>query len=111
VASADPATELRRVVGKLVLFLAGCYTLLLVAGVAVLAQGRTDIPLINLVSALFPGLAFAPAAYYGVKLHTTTDPAKTKALWPKCALYGAIGLALLVATVVVLDQVNKANAS
>jgi hypothetical protein len=106
-ASDDPVTELRRVVGKLGLFVAGCYALLLVAGVAVLVQGETDIPLINLVTVLVPGSAFVPAAYYGVKLHTTSDPEQMRALWPKCAVYGVAGVVLLIATVVALDQVNK----
>jgi len=109
-ASDDPATELRLVVGKLGLFLAGCYALLLVAGVAVLAQGETDIPPINLVAVLVPGFAFVPAAYYGVKLHTTSDPERMRVLWPKCAAYGVAGLVLLVVTVVALDQVNKGAA-
>jgi hypothetical protein len=60
-----------------------------------------------LVTVLVPRFAFAPAAYYGVKLHTTSDPDLMRALWPKCAVSGVAGLVLLIVTAVALDQVNK----
>jgi len=50
-------------------------------------------------------------AHSGVKLHRTTGPERIRALWRKCALYSAIGLVPLIATVVALDQVNLAYAS
>ncbi|HET6483661.1 MAG TPA: hypothetical protein VFG35_26970 [Actinoplanes sp.] len=100
---------LRRTAAKLVLVLAGCWVLFLVAGVITAAGGSSDIPWINWVSILFPGFALVPAGYYGIKLLRSSDPDVIRALWPKCAVYGVIGVVLGVVTVVALNMIQNAN--
>ncbi len=107
--SADPRTNLRRTGGKLVLVLVGCWVLLLVVGTITAAGGNSDIPLINWASIIVPGFALVPAGYYGLKLLRTSNPDEIKVLWPKCALYGVIGLALGIATIVSLNMIQNGN--
>lgn len=89
------ALEVRRLVGKVVLFLVLCWVVVLIAGVAGAAQGASFEPL-NVVLAILPGCAFVPAAYFAVRLHTTTNPAQVSRLWPKTLVYGTAGVLLLI---------------
>ncbi|WP_345631335.1 hypothetical protein [Rugosimonospora acidiphila] len=98
--------EMRRLVGKFALLLAFVYILVLVGGVVTLA-GRTSVPVITWPLILIPGAAFVPAAIDAVRLHRTTDSYRTTALWRRCALYTAIGLVLLIADAIALNQVNS----
>jgi hypothetical protein len=107
--SADPGTTLRRTGGKLVLVLVGCWVFLLVAGAVSAAGGNSDIPLINWVSIVVPGFALVPAGYYGLRLLRASSPAGVRVLWPKCALYGGIGLVLGVVTIVSLNMIANGN--
>lgn len=88
------AVELRRLVGKLVLFLAGCWLIVLVSGVAGALRGASVEPL-YFAFLLIPGCAFVPAAYYAVGLHRTADPVQLDRIWPKAIVYGVAGLILL----------------
>ena len=106
-AAYDPATELRRLVGKLAFFLAGCYAILLFSGLTAVLRG-SSIPLLSWATVLVPGAMFLPATYYAVKLHTTADPQRMKVLWPRCAIYSVIGLALLAGTAIALNAQNRA---
>jgi hypothetical protein len=92
---AAAAAEMRRWVGKLVLFLAGCWVVVLVAGIAGALRGASLDP-VNFLVALIPGCAFVPAAYFATRLHTTSEPGELDRLWPKTLGYGLAGLVLLI---------------
>jgi drug/metabolite transporter (DMT)-like permease len=96
-----------RVGGNFVLLLAGCWLLLLIAVSTAAASGDSDIPPINWVPAIVPGFALVPAAYYAVKSKRSSNPEEVKALWHKCALYGGIGLALGIVTIVQLNAMQN----
>jgi len=98
--------ELRRVVGKLALLIAFVYLLALVAAVVGLAKG-TSTSVLGLVFLLLPAAAFVISVRDAVRLHQTSDPERMKALWPRCALYAGIGLALLIAAVVIIDRMGN----
>jgi hypothetical protein len=70
----DSRVELRRLIGKVALPLAGVYILVLFAAVvAALSENRISAwgwPLLTL-----PGFAFVPAVADALRLHRTTDPA------------------------------------
>ena len=104
--SDDPATGLRRAVGKLELFLVGCWLVVLIAAVAGALRGATVDPL-SLAIVLIPGCALAPAAYFAVGLLRTTDPQRVAHLWPKAAGYGIAGLVLLVGAGYSLYQMGR----
>src|SRR4051794_24454194 len=105
--SVTAATELRRWVGKLVLFLAFTWVIVLISGVSGALRGA-DIPLLNAIIFLLPGLAFGPAAYFAVQLHRTEDKATLDQLWPKALVYGVTGLVLLFGGAYVLYQMSDA---
>ena len=86
--------ELRRIVGKLVLLLAGAWVLVLVGGIGGAARGAS-LPAFNLAIFLTPGCAFVPATFYAIKLHTTTDPELSRQYMSKTLIYGVAGLVLL----------------
>jgi hypothetical protein len=88
------AIEMRRFVGKVVLFLTLCWVVVLISGVAGAVRGASVEPL-NVVAALLPGCTFVPAAYFAVRLHTTSDPERLDQIWPKTLVYGVAGLVLL----------------
>ena len=89
------AVEVRRLIGKVVLFLALCWLVVLIAGVSGAMQGASFEPL-NVALALIPGCAFIPATYYALQLHRTSDAAQIARLWPKALAFGIAGLVLLV---------------
>ncbi|GID98019.1 hypothetical protein ACFQFC_15830 [Amorphoplanes digitatis] len=91
------AVELRRLVGKFVLFFVGCWLIVLVAGVAGALRGASVEPL-RFAILLIPGCAFVPAAYYAVGLHRSDDPGQLDRIWPKAIVYGLAGLVLLFGT-------------
>jgi hypothetical protein len=103
---AGPATDARRALGKLALFLAGVWGLLLMIGIIVAVQGTLDIPVITWPLLLVPGFAFVPAAYYAIKLHQVDGPADEKTLLGKAWLYAAIGLILGIVVIVIINGVN-----
>lgn len=92
--STSAATEMRRWVGKVVLFLAFTWVVVLIAGVSGALRGA-DLPLLNIAIALVPGCAFVPAAYYSVQLHRVDDRGTLDRLWPKAVIYGVAGMILL----------------
>ncbi|GGL18953.1 hypothetical protein [Mangrovihabitans endophyticus] len=98
-------TELRKLVGKLAFLLAFVYLLVLGGGLVTLASG-TQVSVITWPLILLPGAAFAPAVINAVRLHRTPEPAQMKNLWRSCALYTVIGLMLLIATAIILNQVQ-----
>lgn len=89
------AIEARRLIGKVVLFLALCWLVVLIAGVSGALQGASFKPM-NVALAIIPGVAFLPAAFYSVQLHRTSDATQITRLWPKALVFGTVGLALLV---------------
>jgi hypothetical protein len=103
----DQAMELRRVVGKFALLIAFVYVIALVAAVIGLAKG-TSTPVLGYAFLLLPAAAFVVSVRDAVRLHQTSDPERMKALWPRCALYAGIGLALLSAAVMIIDRMNTA---
>jgi hypothetical protein len=102
----DPVRELQLVVGKLALLLTFVYLLTLVAAVIGIATGNT-LPVLGYAFLLLPGAAFFIAARDAIRLHRADDPQQAKALLRTCALYGVIGLALLIATGVILSAMGN----
>jgi hypothetical protein len=100
------AIESRRLVGKVVLFLALCWVVVLIAGVAGAARGASYPPL-NIAFALLPGCAFVPAAYFAVRLHRTADPAQLRQIWPKALIYGVAGTVLLFGSAYAIFQAGR----
>jgi len=94
-------------VGKFVLLLAGIWVMILVAGIAVLAQGQTNVPALNWATVLLPGCALVPGAYLSLKLLRTQDSEQIRDLWVKSALYGASGLVIGIGALVALVQMQK----
>jgi hypothetical protein len=106
VAVVDAATGLRRVAGKLVLFLAGCWLLVLIAGVAGAFRGAKIEPL-NFAIMLVPGCALVPAAYFTIGMLRSTDPERVRQLWPKVVVYALAGLVLLFGTAYGLYEMGR----
>lgn len=100
------AVELRRLVGKVVLFLAGCWLMVLVAGVSGGLRGASVEPW-RFIILLIPGCAFVPATYYAIGLHRTSDPGQLDRIWPKAIVYGMAGLVLLFGTAYSLYQMDR----
>lgn len=96
---------MRRLVGKLALLIAFVYLLVLVGGIITLAQ-HTSVSVITWPLLAIPAAAFGPAVVDAVQLHRTSDPDRMKKLWRRCGLYALIGLVLLIADAVLLNQVN-----
>jgi hypothetical protein len=89
----DPAAvELQRLVGKFALLFAFIYLLTLIAAVMHFAQYGFE--LLRLALIVVPGCAGVPAAFYGVRLHLTSEPTRLADLWRRCAVYAVSGLAL-----------------
>jgi hypothetical protein len=101
----EPAIAMRRLVGKFALLLAFVYILVLFGGVVGLVQD-TSVPAITWPLILLPAPAFVVAVRDAVRLHRSTEPERMKALWRRCALFTVIGLVLLIAGAVILNQVN-----
>ena len=102
------ATEFQRLLGRFVLFLAGVWVLVLIAGITGSFRGAS-IPLMNWAIILVPGCAFVPATYYAVKLQMPkTSGEEVKALWPKAAGYGVAGIALLISAGYSLYRMGQA---
>jgi hypothetical protein len=102
----QPATEMRRLVGKLALLSAFIYVLVLMAGVFRAVRGP-ELPTFGWVLFLLPGAAFVPAVLDAVRLHRTSDPERMTALWRRCALYSAIGVVLVISTVVGVSKMGS----
>lgn len=90
------ALEARRLGGKFVLFFVLCWVVVLISGISGAARG-TSYEALNVVIALLPGLAFVPAGYYAVRLHTTSDADQVTRIWPRTLILGILGLVLLFA--------------
>ena len=105
-ASVDPATELRRLVGKFALLFAFIYVLVLMAGAFRAVRGP-ELPDIGWILFLLPGAAFVPAVKDAVRLHRTSDPERMTALWRRCALYSVIGMALVIAAAVSISKMDS----
>lgn len=81
--------DARRLVGKLVLFLAGCWVLFL-ADSAFQPFDPLRFPLF-----LVPGCAFVPAAYFAIRLHR--DPASGP-VWRQMIIYAIAGVVLMISS-------------
>jgi hypothetical protein len=99
----DPATEMRRLVGKFAFLFSGVY-LLVLFGVAV--SHRTFV--FAWVLLLLPAAAFLVAVIDGFRLHRTDDVAAMKSLWRRCLLYLVIGVVLLIAAVLMVERMTPA---
>jgi hypothetical protein len=102
----DPVRELRLVVAKLALLLAFVYLLVLITAVVGIVTGNR-LPVLGYAFLLLPGAAFVVAARDAVRLHRVADPERGQVLWRNCALYGGIGLVLLIAAGVIIDQMGN----
>ncbi len=51
-----------------------------------------------------PALAFVPSVIAAVKLHRTTDPDQTKALWRRSLLLAMVGTVMLVGAAAVIQR-------
>jgi hypothetical protein len=97
--------ELARLVGKLALLFTFVYLLALAAGVVALVT-QTDIPISSYELLILPAIAFTPATVDAIRLHRTTDPDTTRALWRRCGPFTLFGVALLIYAVAIIDQSN-----
>jgi uncharacterized membrane protein YgdD (TMEM256/DUF423 family) len=80
---------MRRWFGKVALLLVGLWVVVGVAVISGAAQGAS-VPAVNIVLLVVPIVAFAPAAWFAIRLHRTDDPERISQLWP-----WALGLAIL----------------
>jgi hypothetical protein len=101
----DPVRELQLVVGKVALLLTFVYILALVTAVMGIATGNR-LPVLGYAFLLMPAVAFFISARDAIRLHRTADPDRARALWHNCALYGGIGLILLIAAGVSLNHLG-----
>jgi predicted outer membrane lipoprotein len=102
----DPATEMRRLVGKFAFLFSGVY-LLVLFGVAVSSVAHRTF-VFAWVLLLLPAAAFLVAVIDGFRLHRTDDVAAMKSLWPRCLLYLVIGVVLLIAAVLMVERMTPA---
>jgi len=98
-------TEMRRLVGKVALLIAFIYLLVLLGGVIALVQD-VSVPAITWPLLILPAAAFIPSVGYAVQLHRISDPGRMKILWRRCGLCALTGIAMLIATAIILNQVN-----
>jgi hypothetical protein len=98
--------EMRRLVGKFALFFAFIYFLVLVGGVITLAQ-HVHTSWLTWPLIIAPAAAFGPAVADAIRLHRTSDPERTKALWRRCGRLTLIGVALLIAAAIVLNGLTS----
>jgi hypothetical protein len=97
---------MRRLAGKVAVLLAFFYLLVaVVGGIVALMQGIQVVPL-TYTLVLLPGCAFGPGVVDAVRLHRTADPARTKQLWRRCAVYAASGVAAFVQTAIFIEQME-----
>jgi hypothetical protein len=81
----------RLVVGKLVVFLAGCWVLFLAAGIAAALRG--SVGLLQFPLFLIPGCAFGPAVYYALLLHRADASERS---WKYMVVYAVAGVVLMI---------------
>lgn len=103
----NPTLEMRRLAGKFAFFFAGVYALVIFGAVVSTIAGE-PLPLLEWPPLLIPGAAFASAVVDAVRLHRTADAAVMKWLWRRCLMYTAMGMALLVASVVIVQRMAPA---
>lgn len=96
---------MRRLVGKLAWLLAFVYVVVAVVSIVALMSDIPGAPL-TYVLLLMPGFAFGPAVVDAVQLHRTADPAQTKELWRRCALYTGIGVFAFVQDARLINQIG-----
>ena len=99
----SPKLEMQRTAGKLAIFLAGIYLLVLFSMV-VSTLGGDPVPLLGWPMALIPAAAFVYSFIDAVKLHRTTDEEEAKRLWRRSLFYAVIGAVLTVAAVVIINR-------
>jgi hypothetical protein len=102
----DPAQRLRKVVGKLVLVLAGVWVMVLIAGAVSLASSDTEVSPLSWAMILLPGCALVPGAVISLRLLRTDDPDRINDLWVKSAIYGVAGLGIGIGSFVALAQMQ-----
>jgi hypothetical protein len=101
----QPATELRRLVGKFALLFAFIYLLFLMTGVFRAIRGPS-LPVEGWPLFLIPGGAFVPAVVNAVRLHRTSDSDRLKTMWPRCAAYTVAGMVLIVAGTIAIGKIG-----
>ncbi len=87
------AIEARRLVGKLVLLVAGVWAMGALAFLAAGVQGSRP-PLLNLMIYIATGAALIPGAYYAIRLHLTTERDAVDRLLRRAIGYGVAGIAI-----------------
>jgi hypothetical protein len=97
--------EMRRLVGKFAMLFAFIYFLVLLGGVITVAR-HSSLPIVWWPLLAAPGCAFVPAVVDAVRLHRSSDPDRTKELWRRCGILTLMGVALLVADAVTVNQVT-----
>jgi cytochrome b561 len=101
----SPKLEMQRTAGKLAIFLAGIYVLV-VFGLIVSTATGNPIPLVGWPIALVPAAAFVYSFIDAVKLHRTADVDESTRLWRRSLLYAVIGSALTIAAVVIINKIE-----
>ncbi|GGN26572.1 hypothetical protein FHR83_005056 [Actinoplanes campanulatus] len=101
----NPRLDMQRSAGKLAIFPAGIY-LLVLFGVVVSTASGSPIPLIGWPILLLPAAAFSYSIIDAVKLHRTSDIAETTRLWRRSLLLAVIGTGLMVLAVVITNRIT-----
>lgn len=101
----SPKLDMQRAAGKLAIFLAGVYALVLFGLVVSTASGD-PIPLVGWLIALVPAAAFVYSFVDAVRLHRTVEADQATALWRRCLLYAVIGTVLAVGAVVLINRIT-----
>jgi len=100
-----PRLEMHRSAGKLAIFLAGIYLLLLFAAAVSTASGN-PIPLIGWPILLLPGPVFVVSFIDAVKLHRSSEVALTTRLWRRSLLLAIAGTGLMVLAAVITNRIT-----
>ena len=95
------SSESRRLIGKLAVFLAGCWVLFLGAGIAAALRG--SLGLVQFPLFLIPGCAFVPAVYYALRQHR---PDASDESWKYLVIYTVAGVVLMIGSGDALRQMG-----
>ncbi|MDG4805810.1 hypothetical protein O7634_03460 [Micromonospora sp. WMMD1120] len=98
----NPTLEMRRLAGKVAVLLAGVYVLV-VFGAAVATASGDGVPWWGWLLLPLPAVPFVPSVTAAARLHRTSDPERTRALWRRSLGFAGVGLVLVIVVALVLN--------